>query len=298
MEKMEKQVFKLDDGVSVIIKNGLIDVIGLESSYDYNLTPAQIIWRMYCNYRQNDKVVRSGFGLCGIYPFDPEKPTLTNCVENDTIHSTTCEELASLMFRYFPSMVVDPKEQKRLIQLLRYHDLGENVDRPDDGSTSKDAKFKYELNVFRKKISSLLVEEQRNLIYDFVMFEHADWDCWNMHDKYLMQIAKLCDKADALLGAFWYERCGRAGDLEYKRKHFGGITEQDEYFCKETGSTLIADAWTANFIKSYKTYDKFPLFLSVITTACRETRGKNFPWIESFLKKHGFNNNFIGMYSK
>jgi hypothetical protein len=246
---------------------------------------AESIWQMYKNYRSNDIVVRSGSGLCGVYEFDPKNPINRNYVESDTLHSTTVEELARNVFRFFPDLFT-LKEQRRIINLLRYHDLGETVDCPDDGSRNRDEKFAEELKTFINKISSLYYDEQVQLIHDFIIFENANNECWSEDDKRIMQFAKLCDKADAPLGALLYEYQGRGGSLEYKKDRWG-ITDQDQKFADEIYEYSQAGIWTAHMIDTYLDYEYIDIFIEIIIEACRDVNGYCFPWMYEFCKKRG-----------
>lgn len=278
--------FNIGNVMISVEADGTILISGLAKSdaekHEFNNSLA--IWQMYKNYRSNDVVIRSGSGLCGVYPYNPKQPLEKNYIESDTVHSTTVEELAQNIFRFFPA-IFDMHDQKRIINLLRYHDLGETVDNPDDGSKDHTEKFKEELGTFISKISSLVPALQEQLIRDFIMFENASWLFWNEEDKSLMQFAKLCDKADAPLGALLYELQGRNGSLLYKKEHFGGITEQDEKYAKEIGEYTQAGIWTAHMIDTYANYDYIDIFISIIVAACKDVRGECFPWLEEFCEK-------------
>ena len=244
------------------------------------------IWKSYENYRSGDRVIRSGSGLCGVYDFNPEEPFTNDYVETDTIHSSTCVELANNIFEQYPQLF-DMYDQFRITSLLRYHDLGEDErgDKPDDGSSSHEEKFEIELREFIKKIQYHTVEYQDILIRDFIIFEHAQSFDWTPRDREVFQFAKLCDKADAPLGAFIFEKQGRKGSLLYKKKHFGGITDQDEYYTSQTREYSQAAIWTAHMIDTYKEYEYLKIFVDVIAAACRDTRGMIFPWLWEFLTK-------------
>ena len=269
-----------------IMADGSISIKGLGGNVDRDtdIDSAMSIWKMYKSYRSNDIVIRSGSGLCGVYPYDPKQPTLTNYVENDTLHSTTVEELAQNVFRFYPGLF-NSADQTRIIHLLRYHDLGETVDNPDDGSKDHDEKFEEELATFISKISYLVPAAQEQLIRDFIMFENADYLCWDEESKKMMQFAKLCDKADAPLGAFVYESQGRHGSLTYKKEHFGGITDQDEKYAQEIGDYSQAGIWTAHMIDTYGRYKYIEIFIEIIIAACKDIRGEIFPWMREFCKK-------------
>jgi hypothetical protein len=273
-----------------IADNGLISVDGIERQNDFDevQSDSMRIWNSYKSYRSNDIVIRSGSGLCGVYRYDPSKPVNKDYVESDTLHSTTVEELAINVFRYYP-MLFEAEDKERILKLLRYHDLGETVDNPDDGSKDRDEKFTEELETFTNKISNLPLWEQKQLIKDFIIFENAGLDIWNDHDKRVMQFAKLCDKADAPLGALLYENQGRHGSLLFKKEHFGGITQQDQNYADEIGEYSQAGIWAAHMIDTYLYFYYLDIFIEIIVEACKDVRGNVFPWMYEFCKKRGIN---------
>ena len=289
MEKEYEVVKDNGEKVSVrIMADGTVQVSGLRNPGiklpEYN--DAKNIWEMYKNYRSNDVVVRSGSGLCGVYRFDPKHPLKTDYVESDTLHSTTVEELARNIFRFYP-LLFEIEDQKRIINLLRYHDLGETVDNPDDGSKNKDEKFEEELQTFVRKTAWLFPTEQEALIRDFVIFENAGLGYWTEEDRCVMQFAKLCDKADAPLGAFLYELQDRPGSLLFKKRFHGGITAQDQKYADEIGEYSQAGIWTAHMIDTYLYFEYIELFIEILIEACKDVRGHVFPWMYKFCKKRG-----------
>ena len=292
---MEYNIKCNDKPVKIVVKpDGRMEIMGLltQAEYDADRNESRRIWLTYRNYRENDKVVRSGSGYCGVYRFNPAYPFKPDYVETDTLHSTTAEEIAQLFFRFYPGLF-DIYEQKRIVLLLRYHDLGEDMDIPDDGSVSLDEKFEKELGIYASKISFLPPFMQEVAIRDFIMFEHASFECWSDKDKRIMQFAKLCDKLDAPIGALIYELQGRKGTLRFKDEHFGDITEQDRMYISETGDDSQAAVWGAHFIDKYMYYDNVELFIAVLLEAFIDVRGVVPAWMYSFCQKRGISEGLL-----
>lgn len=280
-------VAKTDHGVvSVEIgTNGHIEISRVEEkddSLDGAKSAAARVWLMHLNWTEGHKVIRSGSGYCGIYPFNPDRPILNDYVETDTIHASSCEEWAINVFRFYMDLF-SIKEQYRIIRFLRYHDLGEKVDLADDRPRTQ--KFKDELELFIKRIQYLSEDAQTQLIRDFVIFENAKDSHWDKRDQEIMQFAKLCDKADAPLTALLYEKEGRGGSLLYKEKFFEELTKQDKENIKIAGTSAQADAWLVHLIDGYNSYYGFDIFLDIIVAACHDVRGEGFPWLYGYLEK-------------
>jgi hypothetical protein len=209
---------------------------------------------------------------------------MPNYVESDTVHSATAEDLARNILEFYPHLF-DESEQKRILNLLHYHDLGEKIDNPDDGSKDRDEKFEEELQTFMHRVKRKSRYAQEQLIHDFYIFEHAGMEGWREEDGRAMRFAKLCDKTDAPLGALLYELQDRPGSLKYKAENFGGITGQDQRFIDETGDYSQAGVWTAHFIDTYLCFEDIDIFIEILIEACKAVRGKVFDWMYDFCKK-------------
>lgn len=276
--------------VTVEVKGGKIRIERERSVINPSISkiePSLAIWRNQVSYRAGDRPIRSGNGLCGVFVgFNPEYPFLDDYIETDTIHSASCINLAINIFEFYPKLF-DIYEQFRIISVLKDHDLGESErgDKADDGSTEHKEKFKIELEEFVRKIQYHTEEFQDVLIKDFIMFEHADSLEWDERSREIFQFAKLVDKTDALLSAFIYEKQGRKGSLLYKKKHFGGITGQDQYYSDQTREYSQAGIWSAHMIDHYKDYKSLKIFVDIVVAACRDVRGMIFPWFWEFLEK-------------
>ncbi len=289
--------FNLANGTYLkVMDDGSIDISGLKSYFDEKQNFLRAIWQMYKAYSSNDRVIRSGHLLCGVYNHPGDNYIMDDYIESDTVHSTSVEELANNVFIFYPNLLCD-YDKKRVIRLLRYHDLGESVDCPDDGSRPHDLKFEEEFKTFSEKIYSLPLQIQEKLLKDFYIFEHANLPIWSDDDRIPMQIAKLNDKTDAPLKALLYEAQGRPGSLLYKKKHYGKLSDQDRDAAIEIGTFAQADIWTAHFIDSYHDFENFWLFIGIIAEACRDVRGGIFPWAKDFCVARGINEGIIKILS-
>jgi hypothetical protein len=294
MSLKSEYTVKLPSGeiVSFDIGNdGLISSYGWPANTSGNESVDRLIFLSYLAFRSGDKIPRSGAGLCGVFPYNPNSPFLARPIETDTIHAASSIALATCFFKAYPDYFT-LEQQLRIVNVLTIHDLGETTDIPDDGSKDKEEKFLHELTEICKKFQHLNPQERDKLLRDYIIFAHADDPIWSEEDRRVMQFAKLCDKADAILSAFCYELDCRGGSLLTKENMYGGLTKQDKFYVDETGSFRPGDVFTAHFIDNYNSFYYFKEMFDVILAACLYARQSNFPWLEKFLKKRKLICNF------
>ena len=241
------------------------------------------IWQTYKNVRAGDLVVRSGFGLCGVYEFDPNAGPNYRHPESDTEHAAGCIEIARCLMRAYPQ-IFTTDEWLRIFDLLKYHDLGETAygDHPDDGTQDTEEKNSIELSTFTKLVAFLLSDGDDNLLQDFQSFQNLDSK--SKHDDpryYLASFCKLCDKLDAVLHAIIYELNGVGGDLAYKEQCYDSLSDRDAYYILLTGTTKIAPNWAIHFMDSCHIYPHFAMFFGILESAVREVNdGDFYDWLE------------------
>jgi len=270
-------------GVTTIVVSPEGQIYVSRMGGDNIVIPASLgIWKMQLSHAEGNKVIRSGSGECGCYPFKLSKPRDEGYVENDTMHASSASELARNTCRFYADLFL-PEEITRIVNFLVYHDRGEREDKTDD--RPREGKFEEELVEFAKNIQYLPAGVQYELIRDFIIFENAGDERWEPRDREIMQFAKLCDKADAPLSALIYEAQGRKGSLLYKQKHFEALTEQDMSYIDEIETYDQVDVWFAHMIDKYNSYDHLKIFIDVIVEACKDVRGRSFFWLKKFLEK-------------
>ncbi len=235
------------------------------------------IWQMYKKVREGDLVIRSGFGLCGVYDYDPNSEINYRRPESDSEHANCCVEIARNISRAYPGLF-SLKEWLRIFDLLKYHDLGEVAygDVPDDGTRDAKEKNTTELAAFRKAVSHLPEMHAKVLIQDFKDFQALDFGPAPKMDAFqykLVSFCKLCDKMDAVLRAIVYELNGVGGDLDYKAKHHPPVSSRDAFYASCTGTTKIAPNWALHFLDFCHGYPHFSFFFAILRAAVCEVNG-------------------------
>jgi hypothetical protein len=248
----------------------------------------KIIWLFYNNYREMHSVVRSGLGLCGAYDYNAAY--IKSVIDTDCAHTALCIVIARQLFTYFGD-VFDINEQMRIINILEIHDMGEsNGDIPDDGRQDKEKKFIDEFAILYNKLEYHPMRDQ--LMRDFVIFEHCDvleWGpyTWSKREQEIMQTAKLCDKVEAILCSFHYEKKHIIATLKYKADHFDGLSKQDIRFISEIDDNRAASVFFAHFIENYHNFYMFNIFFRIVLCTCGDVRTQIFPWLNDFLVARG-----------
>lgn len=245
------------------------------------------IWQTYKNVRAGDLVIRSGFGLCGVYDFYQFRPRAKKPdyrrPESDTEHAAGCIEIARGLMRAFPQ-IFTTEEWLRIFDLLKYHDLGEIIygDHPDDGTQNVNEKNSVELKAFKKAIAYLPDDDAKTLLKDFKSFQKLDLGPKRRNPIYnLVSFCKLCDKLDAVLHAILYELNSVGGDLAFKEQLCGSLSDRDAYYIILTGTTKIAPNWALHFIDACHFYPHFAMFFRILEAAVREVEGgKFYDWLE------------------
>ncbi len=250
---------------------------------------SEFMWKQYQCFRSGDGVIRSGFGMCGIYHYDDNEPIVNDYRENVTMHAASAVWIAYNFLYLHPreaNIFFTDEERRRILTLLFYHDVGENLDGdvPDNGSDRHKNKEVYELSRFFKLIAHLPINEQRILLKDICAFEHADKAYLSVADARIAQFAKLCDKFEAIFSAILFEKKGRAGDV---LKEGYRMTETIRSHMNSVKSSSTVDVWLARTISGYSHYVYFSKFLKIALYAIEDVRGEECSWINSFLIESG-----------
>ncbi len=241
------------------------------------------IWQTYKCVRRGDLVIRSGFGLCGIYSYEKGEGFDYHHPESDSEHANGCIEIARNISRAFPKLFTT-EEWQRIYDLLKYHDLGEidYGDHPDDGTQNVEEKNAVEIDAFEKSIAYLPPEDANILLRDFQSFQMLDLGLVIDEEHYkLASFAKLCDKLDAVLRAILYELNGAGGDLAYKELYHPPLSERDAFYVSFTGTTKIAPNWALHFMDICHKYPYFAIFFAILRPAVQDiNNGVFYSWFK------------------
>lgn len=262
----------------------------------YSLPPQEIndlvhpaspkIWYRYEQFHSGHLVIRSGFGLYGVYgkSYSPLAPPDNRHPESDTEHAAGCVGLMHNLRLYYPELL-PCYLYDRAEQLLVSHDLGEGAygDRADDGSQDKAEKNRVELINFAVAAAHLPEPARTILIEDFIRFQDPLCPYYPLPIAQMIQLARTVDKFEAVLSGLTYEKAGIKGDLSYKAEHHSRITPQDTDFAAQAhNDTSLVGVWSAHIIHDYHMYYGFPYLLDVLKAAVIDVRGDWFPWFDEF----------------
>ncbi len=250
-------------------------------------SPSAAIWRFYLQMHQGNFVVRSGLGLYGCYQdYDPKAAPDPHHKESDTEHVAGCITLVRGLEIFYPKLL-SPELFQRVQFLLQLHDIGENEygDQPDDGTQDAAEKDRIELTNLVRATAYFPKTVRENIISDFIRFQNP---CASTYPRDLMRVAQLArviDKAEAILSGITYEKLGTGGDLMHKKSHYDKATAQDLHgFEMAQGDSSLAAVWSVHFVDKFHSYYGFSHLLGVIRAGITEVRGSWFPWFDSFCK--------------
>ena len=245
---------------------------------------AVMIWDKYKTYKKGREVVRSGFGLCGAYgsAYAEGVRRPPGAMESILEHQAATTFLAIAIVKIFPQLL--PKSlHQRLIELMAVHDVVEveSGDQADDGHLDKTAKAAYEKSAMIKFTAGM----GDSLLHYFMLLEQVDGLPMRNADAGALfgQLAFIIDKMEAILQLAFFELNGVTVDLQYKTKHFGGITERDQFYVDLTGKTAALDVWMAHFYDFAKSYKDFWLGRAITEAAYYDARGYYPEWLDKVL---------------
>lgn len=232
---------------------------------------AKLVWQKYAFLKSQSKVIRTGFGLTGIYPYDAENPVELSRSESDLEHVMGTVILASLISAYYPE-TIPAAELSDAILLLSHHELGEIGigDLPDDGSHDQNAKDAAELGAMRAYCDDLPSDLGWKLLVNFMEFQTKTSSRG--------QVCYCIDKLEAVLQGLLYETEGRVGDLAKKRTT-GEISERDKAYIQRTGTTRLVDCWGAHFLDVTAGLCGSTVCAEILRAGVETVRGKWFDWL-------------------
>lgn len=223
------------------------------------------VWESYSNFKSLSTVIRSGFGLYGIYPYNPSDKSPKP--ESDLEHTAGMVILIQLLSIYFPEII--PKTQLNdYIFGAEIHELGEILtgDIPDDGNRNEQEKDCIEKQAISNFLSNL-PEPYRSK--GELLFED-----FQKRSTTFGQILYCIDKTEAVLQGLVYEKSGHPGLLTFKTN----CSPADKEYAKKTSSNNLVDIFALSFFEKAKNYTNAIFFAKLIDVAVRNVRGRPFVW--------------------
>ena len=229
------------------------------------------VWRKYEQLKNQSKIIRAGFGLTGIYPYNVENPRELQRSESVLEHVMGAMNLLTLISVYYPE-AIPQTELLPCLLLLMHHEVGEGEigDLPDDGNRDEAAKNRAELEAMKAYCITLPKDFGRDLLIDFMelqsrMLRRAQW-------------VYLADKLEAVLQGLIYERDGRGGSFDMKAM-ITKVSDQDQHYIQRTGSIKLVDNWAAHFMDHARDMECAAVFLEVLRAAVEDVREEWFSWL-------------------
>lgn len=235
---------------------------------------AEKIWQTYKFYKAESHVVRSGFGLYGIYAYDRLVPFVINKPESDLEHSAGVAMLIHLLAIFCPELI-PPAELASFMLAAEAHEIGEVLigDIPDDGQRDEALKIKQEKAAVAKFAEALPEVVRADLLKFFDEFDDKS--------SKRGRILYCADKIEAVLQGLLYESKGLVGDIRCK-EHIVKLSEQDQRGVAKSGSFRLADIWAVHFVEKVRKYPEAEIFLEILDVAVHDVRGEGFAWMEQF----------------
>lgn len=226
-----------------------------------------LIWQKYRELKQLSQVIRSGFGVARVYPYDPRVKFDQTRSESVLEHIAGVTNLLILVAVYFPD-VISWQKLPELIVTSQHHEIGENIigDLADDGRRDEAAKNRIEAAAMEKYCANLPDPFGQNLNASFRELQQKDSEAG--------QIVFCADKNEAPLQGLIYEAEGRRGDVIYR------MSEQDRRFAEITGTTSLVDIWACHVLQLTRGMYGAEIFEGILRAAVIDVRGKWFDWDE------------------
>lgn len=230
-----------------------------------------LVWKNYALLKSQSKIIRSGFGLLGVYPYAVNNPVEPQRSESVLEHVAGTLILVNLISAYYPE-AIPRTELLAYILLLLHHETGEGKigDLPDDGRRDEAEKNRIELEALKAYSQTLPPDLGQDLVIDFMEFQSKI--------SQRGQVTYCIDKIEAVFQGLLYEMEGRGGDMQNKAKAWK-VSEQDQKYMVQTGTTRLVDNWAAHFLDKIKDLPCAPLFIEILRSAVEDVRGEWFDWL-------------------
>ena len=242
------------------------------------------VWKLYEMATGTDEVVRSGYGMMGIYDYREAKSDLASGRrgESDSEHQYAAAVLVDGVRLWFPE-VFPRYRTNEVVRLALLHDNGEAEigDLPDDQSRDEEKKRREEYEAVYRLALHLPVDAAHMFLSDFRSFSSRDLSTADAG----VRVAKLADKFEALLKLLRYEERGFVGRACIKADYYGGLTEHDRFLIEETGSENPTDFWSFSVFQKLSEVPEFRTFLGVLCAGLVDVRGEVFPWYEREIRE-------------
>lgn len=238
---------------------------------------SQLVWQKYLYLKRESLVIRSGFGLYGVYAYDPKQPFATDRSESDLEHTAGMTALTSLVAMYYPELI-RPSEMPLFLMAAQLHEIGEVElgDLPDDGTRDEKHKCRVEQKVMDRYLKDLPEPYNTELALFFLEFQHRSTRRG--------RILYCLDKLEAVFQGLIYEKEGRGGDWHAKER-ICNFSAQDRQNMAETGSSQLVDIWAVHFMDQIADIPEAPNFLEILGAAVCDIRGEWFPWARARVER-------------
>ena len=238
-------------------------------------TTAKQVWQLYRAAKEGQATtIRSGYGLCGIYPYSKEQPHDFTRSESDAEHVYGCIMLAMNIMEMYPYLIKTDRRYD-VLRCLAVHELGENEsgDIPDDGTRNEARKDAEEYEYVKNYLLPWSLADANQVLSLFREMQKKS----TKTGKFVYCV----DKTEAILQNLIYEAEGRCGSFLAKSSKFQ-LSERDQMEMEATGSVRPADNWAYDFRRRYgENIWFFDVFFDIICEAAKDVRGEDFSWIDT-----------------
>ena len=240
------------------------------STEDYQ--KCQAIWRFYKTVKTESEVIRSGFGMYGVYHYNMRAVFDLDRSESDLEHVMGMQILVTLVSLFFP-VLLSREEKDLAIYTTLVHEAGERIfgDIPDDGNRDEARKNQVELQAVRELVAELPAEVAARIGTIFMEMQQRS--------SRLGQFLYCAGKVEAILQGLIYESEGRGGDISVKMAVVD-LSQQDKRGIERSNSKMLVDIWSVHFFDVTKNMYASEIFTGILRAAMEDVRGAWFAWLE------------------